>query len=480
MYRRIVSLCLLVALGALIACVSSDHDDDFDDEDSSITDVDETDADVGDVFEDLDSSTADDDADVDVDVDSGGDAQSADTDGGGSDEVEDEPRELDDAGVDESEVTNVAGVRVSFFDTFERETALIVDWELDDGTTPVDLVSVLPLAEGSQHFYTNPTTALPLGRYDVEAWAIDEQGEIIDDCSRAVAQAVGGTWVNELEFLLLIQCDDAVGIAQHVGDLERVLFVIDGFIAPDTELFPVPAINFAPRIETVAVNPSTILECPATVQLCATVVEPDRDPVAFDWLQIEGPKPLSGPMEIGFEEDAGVTEECVEYQLPDQDGHYVFALEVFDQLVEDGEPINIETWYQREGYGDIESHDRATVSFDVDCPKEKKSKDLPDKPKDKLDKPKDKDAPADEKEKDKDIIDEDILDGITDKHFDDQKRKIKSWLWRIEDDEQRDQLWSIVDGIADPDKLGVIVDAIANGETVQVVIDKINSLDSSD
>lgn len=364
MYRVIVSLCVLVAISGSIACVDSEGDDDSDHRDKSITEAEDVDKEDTDV-EDGDVDPAPDD-EHDIEVITG----------------------------DERGATSIAGVRLRVFDRFLEEFVLVLDTSLEEQTVPLLLVDVLPLAEGSRHFYAETFLAFEPGAYDVEAFAIDERGRVIDECSPAIARGVRGSAAGELETLLLIQCDPSVGIARHLQDGEPEVDAATDFLPPDTLIYSIAVINYAPQIETVEVHPSTTLKCPATVELCATVVEPDRDPVVFDWNQLEGPSPLAGPSELRFHEEEGVTEKCVEYELADEDAHYVFALDVLDRLVEDGAPVNIETWYRREGYGDIESRDSATVSFDVQCPKEKK---LPDEPKD--DKTKD-DETKDDKTKD--------------------------------------------------------------------------------
>ena len=450
MYRRIALLCVFVLIGGSLACVGSDEDDDFDQEDSPVIEGEESDA--------GDASDADDASLGDGDPDSGDRGEEV------SEEV---------VVVEDREERNVAGVQVSFFDRDRQQVTLVFDRELNEGILsppdfeesllPGQFFRDLPLADGSQRNFVYYPTALLLAPYDVEARAIDEQGEVIDECSRPVTSVDAGLF-DVVRVFFVIQCDHEVGMAQQVRDDGQgqvaIARVPDDDFIPDFGIELTITFNYAPIIETVEVEPSTTQKCPATTQICATVVEPDRDPVAFEWTQIEGPEPLAGPRETRFEEVEGVIEYCVEYDLADQDAHYRFALDVFDQFVENETPINIEAWYRQQDFGEIESRDSATVRFDVHCPKEKKY------PEDPVNDTPDEDKPGDDP----------ILDGISDKHFDDQKQKIKSWLWHIDDEEQRDELRSIIDGIDDPDQLQSVVNAITNGETVESVMDKIYSL----
>lgn len=341
--------------------------------------------------------------------------------------------------LEEVEEVRVAGVQFNLFRLWDEQTILIVNRALEDEPMPFDFADFLPVAPGSQHFYLIPTIALPRSSYDVEARAIDEQGEIIEECQEAIARGRRGEASGELEFLMPIQCDDSVGIATGVEGIDEVLFFTGETFKVESVLFPAPIINFAPRIESMEVGPSAYETCPETVELCATVVEPDWDPVDFQWLQLEGPRALAGPTEVRRTQDEGETEQCVAYELPEEDGDYVFELQVFDQLLEDDRPISFEAWYQREDYGDIASQDRDTVGFSVRCPEEDKG--------DKSDK--------------------------SDTGYEAQRATIHAWLAELDDDEQRDELTDVVDGLDDGEQLDTIAEAIINQKDEEAVIAKI-------
>ncbi len=253
---------------------------------------------------------------------------------------------------------HVDGMRFTIFECGEEDPLIVEDRSLDDATLPSAMPELEgdPFDEDSFHHFAQFFTTVEAGCYDVMVEAIMD-GQVADDCEPAMARDVEVRAEEVTEILLVTQCEDADGI--HEPDDHDENFDIVG------------TLNYPPKIEKVEVVPGVNLECPdVTVQLCATVTEPDHDPVVFDWIQLQGPEPVAGPEEILFDVEEGITEKCVEYELPEETASYLFELTVFDYFQIDGEPITAEQWFRQEGYGEIESRDTATVPIHVDCPPE--------------------------------------------------------------------------------------------------------------
>jgi hypothetical protein len=371
MDRIIVSLCALALISGALACVPIDEDDDFepsDREDSSITEGDEVES--GD-----DENSEEENTEEENTEEENTEEENTEEENTEDEEVADPEDGEDQAGPD------VAGVRLSYFSLWEDEMYTVMDLELEEEIIYFDFLRGSLFADESVHPYAFSSTALHIGYYDITAQAIDEDGQVIDDCSAPVARGIGDFRWAWIQVIFPIQCDHSVGIARPAQTYGQAQSALVPDYPPDFELELIPVINYAPIIESVDLLPSATQECPATVELCATVAEPDRDPVAFEWSQLEGPEPVVGPLETRRQEDNGVTEQCVEMELPDQDGDYAFELQVFDQVIVDGEPLHFETWYEQEEYGEIESRDSKIVSFEVHCPEEEKEPKPPKKPK---------------------------------------------------------------------------------------------------
>lgn len=278
----------------------------------------------------------------------------------GENEPDDIERTAMEMTVELDDKVDVAGIRFSIFEHQQDDPQYVQEHNLEEMTLPEAMPEFLedPFDEDSEHLFARHTQPIDTGSWDVMAEPIDEDGQLVDECEPVTAEGVEVEEGETTQVLLVSQCE--------VTDPEKVL----AEPADEGELDAVAALNHPPQITSVQAVPSDELQCPATLELCADVVEPDRDPVVFDWVVLEGPEPLEGPTETVFEEDNGDWHKCVEYVLPDETANYLFELTVWDRFIVDGQLITVEGWYRDQGFGEIESRDTATIPVSVDCPDE--------------------------------------------------------------------------------------------------------------
>ena len=312
-------------------------------------------------------------------------------------DTDDEPDETEATGVemtiDLHEKVEAEGIRFSIYQCGEDEPEYVEEQSLEDATLPdaIPEFAGAPFDEDSEHLFANHRQVVEAGCYDVTIEPVDQQGELVDQCEAASAEDVEVTEGETTDLLLVSQCETPDDKKEDV--LPE--------LPEDAELDVVGAVNPPPEIKSVEARPSADLECPATLELCADVVEPDQDPVVFDWVILEGPEPTAGPVETVFEEDNGKWHKCVEWELPDETADYLFELTVFDRFIIDGEPVEIEDWYRDQGYDDVESRDTITVPVSVDCPDEEDVLPIIEDKKDKKDKKDEKDKEDKNDDKDK-------------------------------------------------------------------------------
>lgn len=265
--------------------------------------------------------------------------------------------------VDIQDKTNVEGMRFTGLECGDDDPVFVEDRDLEEMTLPDARPEFVddPFDEDSEHLFAHFHRTVDAGCWDVTVEPLDGDGQTIPYCEAATVQDIEVVEGETTEVLAVSQCnppkyDDDKKTKPDDPDDGGVIEVAG-------------TVNHPPKIKSVEALPSRTLECPATLELCADVVEPDADPVVFDWLQPEGPDPVAGPEETLFEQVGTKVEKCVEYELPDQTADYLFELTVFDYfMLEEDEPITAEQWYIRQGYGEIESSDTITVPVSVECP----------------------------------------------------------------------------------------------------------------
>ena len=166
---------------------------------------------------------------------------------------------------------------------------------------------------------------LEAGCYDVEMIALDEEGEMLDGCSVAMAQ----------------------GVEVETGQTTEIVMVSHCGGPPTGGLDVLGVLNFAPSITQLSYDPSKIVECEA-IEVCATAVDSDGDGIEFEWAQLSGPDPLVAPEVISSTEDNGVYTECID-MTPGYTGAYAFEVTAFDTMEnEEGETVRVEEVLQVE------------------------------------------------------------------------------------------------------------------------------------
>lgn len=161
-------------------------------------------------------------------------------------------------------------------------------------------------------------SAAPASHIDGDAWHPSE------DCAVATLDA-------HVEVEPGLTAEPPLMISQCVGD-------------PTAQLDVPVALNQPPFLELRLEDDKFAYEC-APVTVCATVSDPNDDPIEIDWEQIGGPDPFSveeGELElVGFEEGHRVWEQCATVTNR-WTGEYDYRVTAYDLGREDGEYVRME------------------------------------------------------------------------------------------------------------------------------------------
>jgi len=153
------------------------------------------------------------------------------------------------------------------------------------------------------------------------------------DCSAARAQDVGVVDGRTTEVFLISQCKGA-----PVGALDTVV-----------------ALNQPPELDQMRYSPSKFISKDETATICATMRDPNADPVEFVWNQLDSAE-CHGPIVTSREQIGDLTTECVAI-TPKEVGKYWFVVRAYDLLHdESGNLIRFEQWLEQNGYPN-KSHD---------------------------------------------------------------------------------------------------------------------------
>jgi hypothetical protein len=168
-----------------------------------------------------------------------------------------------------------------------------------------------PLDSSSQHLYADRFFALTPGCYDVTTTPLKADGTPSADCGAATQHRVQVSDGSTSEITLINQCK---------GDGTGGLDVIS-------------TLNHPPVIAQLTFDDSKFTaRCSETIA-CATVRDPDQDPLEFVWKAAPNISlPFQGPLEMGKRTNPdGTVTDCVSI-LPLQAGDYEFSLTVYDQV----------------------------------------------------------------------------------------------------------------------------------------------------
>ncbi len=236
---------------------------------------------------------------------------------------------------------DVAGIRflfqpVSCEDGSPAGDPLVVDRPLEDFTIPGGIPELenAPLDAESAHLFADAFQTLGAGCYDVTAVPIQDSGDASNMCESAWEKAVVVEEGKTTEIFLINQCHGT-----DPGAIDAIA-----------------TLNHEPEIGDVSFDESKFISCGESQTVCATVTDPDHDPLEFVWTLDASAPATAGPRVVRHTEDeaTGAVTECVEFD-PAAPGKFPVSLKVYDLLWKDGELMRIEDWLAAEGYPS-ESH----------------------------------------------------------------------------------------------------------------------------
>lgn len=215
-----------------------------------------------------------------------------------------------------------------------------VERELEDVLIPggIGTLEDNPLDAGSAHLFADHFATLPAGCYDVTATPLTADGAVSADCRSATRRGVRVDEGVTTEIFLLNQCAGA-----DPGALDAI-----------------STLNHQPEV-SVHFPESKFGTCGAPRVMCATAVDPDRDPLRFDWTPGEGSPTAHGPTPVSRSVDpvSGAVTECVSFE-PTESGRYDVNVRVYDLLHSGATTITIEEFLEARGYP---SRSHASLDF---------------------------------------------------------------------------------------------------------------------
>jgi len=191
--------------------------------------------------------------------------------------------------------------------------------DLEDLVLPggdLDLVGQ-PFDANSQHLFADAFFWLPEGCYDVVVQPLTEDGEPSADCAVASQNAVPVIDGQTTEITLIQQCGN-----EAFGGLDVIA-----------------ALNHAPQIDDVSYAPSKFT-CEDVTTICATVSDPDNDPLLVRWDALTAGAIVASVTEESGEDGSVTSCATIEVEGP---GDYAIGLQVFDLAWDaDGNLVPIE------------------------------------------------------------------------------------------------------------------------------------------
>lgn len=232
------------------------------------------------------------------------------------------------------EKTDVTGMRFTLDRTSCAGEAvdpfhLSVDKRLEDIRLPGGLPGFedAPLDHDSSHTFADLFIELAAGCYQISTQPLTAGGGVSVDCAPASTSGVRVVNGRTTELLLINQCLGTGG----GGGIDVV-----------------SALNHPPELTKVAFETSKfVLQCTDQV-ICATVKDPDKDPIEFAWNEVSGP-PLYVPPEVvstTTEADGSVTQ-CIR-TVAEAVGRYELSVTAYDLLHDSsagGKLVRIEDYF---------------------------------------------------------------------------------------------------------------------------------------
>ena len=208
--------------------------------------------------------------------------------------------------------------------------------KLEEMTFPAGLVPDHPLDEQSAHRFADYYKVLAAGCYDISATPLVHD-QPAQECGTAHASNVQVIDGMTTEVTLIAQCE-----GEKKGGLDIAA-----------------TLNYAPHIDALTYTPSKFVEVCQSTKLCATAVDPDKDPLEIVFKRLSGPDGGGQPIDLGSTTSQGGDERatrCIEVD-PTAVGTYEYVVEVYD-LVHDehGDMLRYEELYRQMGRNQS-SHD---------------------------------------------------------------------------------------------------------------------------
>jgi hypothetical protein len=221
---------------------------------------------------------------------------------------------------------------------------LILDRELEDILLPGGIPEFqgAPFDRDSAHLFADLFIDLPEGCYDVTTQPLTADGTHSKDCLPATTPRVHILDGQTTEVLLINQCR---------GEGRGAIDVIS-------------ALNHPPELVGLTFQKSKFVHQCADQIICATVADPDGDPVEIVWARRGGPALFHGPQVLSTtSNDDGSITQCIRLVAEDP-GRYDLKVTVYDLLHHPvgGRRVRIED-FLREGGNPLPSNDSLAFFF---------------------------------------------------------------------------------------------------------------------
>ncbi|RYZ38096.1 MAG: hypothetical protein EOO71_25430 [Myxococcaceae bacterium] len=186
-----------------------------------------------------------------------------------------------------------------------------------------------PLDDSSEHLFADMFLTAAPGCYRVTSQPLTTQGSFSLDCAAATAPRVQIHEGLTTEQILINQCNGA-----DSGGVDVV-----------------STLNSPPTLVKLEFTKSKfIMQC-QTQEVCATVSDPENDPVSFVWTTVSGPPLLTDLWVTSSKTEAdGSSTQCVAL-VPDSPGQYGLSMTAYDLLHDPatGELVRIEDYLAQQG-----------------------------------------------------------------------------------------------------------------------------------
>jgi hypothetical protein len=167
-----------------------------------------------------------------------------------------------------------------------------------------------PLDGNSEHVFADMFLAVAPGCYRVTTQPLAAGGAFSSNCSAATATNIRVTKGSTTELLLINQCKgkgrgavDVISTLNHPPELLKLAFTQSKFI----------------------------MQCQVQ-EVCATMQDPENDPLEFVWTQVSGPPLRAGPRVTKTQNEAdGSVTQCVA-MVPEATGQYDIKVAAYDLL----------------------------------------------------------------------------------------------------------------------------------------------------